>query len=426
MTDSIEEQIEPYVRDKYISKQNFIYRQKVATGALKLWEEISDRRKKESIQVNLKDQKGNKLWFVMTPELETLVEKIEYRISNDIQGIISRTTNWDEKVQELLIDEAFHSSVIEGAISTRKRTAEMLKKKQAPQDHSERMIYNNYEAMMFILDHIDEPLTEEVFVQLHKIITNGTLEEDDITDKYRDDDVQVKDMSIDRVIYQAPIATEVQWMMDDLFEFIHSDTPDIHPIIKASIIQFYIVYVHPFFDGNGRTARAFTVMYLLGKGFNFFKYLSISTAINKRKNQYYKAIEDCEKNPTDVTYFLINQLQLMHERSIELLQDLQVEVGRLLIDQWLDKKGIVFAKRQMKEIWFFSKKEKSLVTIEEYQKRHKVSYETARTDLMELDALGIFDKIKVSRKYVFKFNFREFCERIAKEFVEGSDQIKVL
>lgn len=419
--EDVETELEQYVKEKYIPKQNFIYRQKMPVGALKMWEEISRRRKKESILLDLKDQAGNQLWFVLIPHIEVLLDKIEYGVSNDIQDIIARTTNWDEKVQELLIDEAFNSSVIEGAVSTRKRTAEMLKKKQEPRDHSERMIYNNYEAMIFILDHLDDPLTEDVFVQLHKIITEGTLEEEDITVKYRDDDVEVKDMSINKVIYHAPKSTDVQWMIDDLFKFINSDTPNIHPIIKACIIHFYIVYIHPFFDGNGRTARAFTVMYLLSKNYNFFKYLSISTAINKKKSQYYKAIEDCEKNPTDVTYFLINQLLLMYERLTELLQDLQVEIGKVLIDGWLNEKGLILSKRQMKEIMSFSKKEKNLVTIEEYQKKHRVAYETARTDLSELDALGIFSKVKVSRKFVFKFNFQEFCKKIVKEHIKESD-----
>ena len=408
-------ELEQYVKDKYVSKQNFIYRQKVATGAMKLWEEISKRRKDISIQIDLLDQKGEKLWFVITPEIEFLLEKIQYGASNDIHDIISYVTNWDEKVKDLLIDEAFNSSVIEGAVSTRKRTAEMLKRKQEPKDHSERMIYNNYEAMMYILDHIDESLTEETFVKLHKIITEGTLEEEDITEKYRDDDVEVKDLSVNRVIYHAPPAKDVQWMMDDLFTFIESDTPAIHPIIKACIIHFYLVYIHPFFDGNGRTARAFTVMYLLKNGFNFFKYLSISTAINKKKSLYYKAIEECEKNPTDVTYFLFNQLFLMKERLDELLKDLQIEVGKVLITRWLEHKGIILSKRQIKEILSFSKKEKNLITIEEYKKKHKIAYETARTDLIELESLGIFEKIKVSRKYVFKFDFHSFCDRISQE-----------
>ncbi|MDT3428672.1 Fic family protein [Paenibacillus forsythiae] len=407
--------LDKYVLEKYLPKQAFIYRQKVGPGVMKLWEEIVSKRKERSIQLDLFDQHGEKIWFVTVPMINTYLDKIEYGATQDIQEIISHVTDWDEKVHELLIDEAYNSSVIEGAVSTRKRTSEMLKKKQEPKDHSERMIYNNYAAMMHILDNIGTPLDEDVFIQLHKIITEGTLEDDDITEKYRDDDVEVKDLSTNRVIYHAPKARDVQWMMDDLFKFIHSDTPEIHPIIKACIIHFYIVYVHPFFDGNGRTARAFTVMFLLKQGFQFFKYLSISTAINQKKGAYYKSIEDCEKNPTDITYFIINQLELLLARYVELLEQLQTEVGKLIFNDWLVENGLVLSKRQHKEITLLSKKQKNFVTIEEYKKRHKVAYETARSDLMELEALGIFERMKVSRKFVYKFEFHRFISKLIHE-----------
>jgi Fic family protein len=401
-----------YVLEKYVPKQAFIYRQKIAPGVMKQWEEIVAKRKELSIQVDLLDQTGEKIWFVPTPEINLLLNKIEYGTTKGIKEIISNVTDWNDKVHELLIDEAYNSSVIEGAVSTRKRTSEMLKKKQEPKDHSERMIFNNYSAMMHIVDNIDKPINEDIFIQLHKIITEDTLEKDDVSDKYRDDDVEVKDLSTNRVIYHAPPASNVQWMMTDLFKFVQLDTPDIHPIIKACIIHFYIVYIHPFFDGNGRTARAFTVMYLLKQGFQFFKYLSISTAISKKKESYYKAIEDCEKNPTDTTYFIINQLTLLFERYVELLEQLQTEVGKLIFTDWLDKNGLVLSKRQHKEITLLSKKDKNFVTIEEYKKRHKVAYETARSDLMELETLGIFEKIKVSRKYVYKFEFHKFISKL--------------
>ncbi|WP_127531110.1 Fic family protein [Paenibacillus kobensis] len=417
MSDETYDILDKFVNESYLTKQSFIYKQKVGSTVMRDWERIIRKRKDISIEINLLDQNKEKIWFVLTPQLMAQLHKLEEGASNDIQDIISYVTDWDNKVTELLIDEAYNSSVIEGAISTRKRTAEMLKKKEPPRDNSERMIYNNYAAMMYILDYINDQnnvINEDSFIALHKIITEGTLDEEDVTDKYRDDYVQVKDMSTNRVIYTAPRPEDVQWMMNDLFKFI-SDKSEFHPIIKALIVHFYIVYVHPFFDGNGRTARAFTVMYLLKEGYNFFKYLSISTAINKKKSKYYKAIEDCEQNPTDVTYFLMNQLELLLVRYFELITELKQEVGKRIINTWLDKHHYVLSKRQFKEVEYLSKKSNNLVTIAEYKKRHKVSYETARSDLLELEVIGMFDKSKVSRKYVYTFNFTQFVSKVLEE-----------
>lgn len=417
---SANDNLDKYISNTYIPKQAFIYRQKVAPGILNVWEEIVAKRKEISLKINLFDQKGENIWLVLTPSIHVYLEKIEYGVRKDIHEIITHVTNWDDQVHELLIDEAHNSSVIEGAVSTRKRTAEMLKKNQEPRNLSERMIFNSYSAMMHILENIEKPLNEDALIQLHKIITEDTLKQEDMTDRYRNDDVEVMDPSTNRVIYHAPDANNVQWMMNDLFAFVQAPTPEIHPIIKACIIHFYIVYVHPFFDGNGRTARAFTVMYLLKMGFQFFKYLSISTAISKKKDAYYKAIEDCEKNPTDVTYFIMNQLELMFARYTELLKQLQQEVGKVIFNEWLLENDLMLSKRQHKEIKLLSKKDKNIVTIEEYKDRHKVVYETARSDLMELESLGIFEKIKVSRKFVYKFDFHKFISKIVRQLDEKS------
>ncbi|NUU52697.1 Fic family protein [Paenibacillus taichungensis] len=420
---NLDENLKRYISDDYVTRLKFIYRQSDPVGALKRWDEIVKRRKDISTSVNLLDQNGDKLWFVNLPIFGTSLDNLEYAAQYDIPDVVKHITNWEDKSHEMIIDEAFNSSVIEGAVSTRKRTSEMLKKREKPKNHSELMIYNNYEAMIYILEKTDEPLSEETFVKLHKIITEQTLSEEDITEKYRDDDVEVKDMSNNRSIYHAPPAKDVQWMMDDLFKFINEDTPELHPIIKACIIHFYLVYIHPFFDGNGRTTRAFTVLYLLKHGFNFFKYLSISTAIRKEKSKYYKAIEDCEKHPTDLTYFIKNQIELMQNGIKDLLKDLRMEISKFIINKWFDRKGIVLSARQMKEIYSFAKKKNNYTSIEEYRKKYKVSYETARRDLASLNDLDLFKKVKISRKFVYKFDFNEFCEFVFKDMREENIEI---
>ncbi|WP_415640163.1 DeoR family transcriptional regulator, partial [Paenibacillus taichungensis] len=91
--------------------------------------------------------------------------------------------------------------------------------------------------------------------------------------------------------------------------------------------------------------------------------------------------------------------------------------------KWFDRKGIVLSARQMKEIYSFAKKKNNYTSIEEYRKKYKVSYETARRDLASLNDLDLFKKVKISRKFVYKFDFNEFCEFVFKDMREENIEI---
>lgn len=404
-----------YIVDRYVTKQKFRYimvdPHLVSSG----WDHILNERKKRAIKLNLVDEHKENWWYVQTPSIEQLLDMIEKAASKEIQNVVQHVTDWDEKVIELLIDEAYYSSVIEGAVSTRKRAGDMIKNHLKPRDYSEQMIMNNHNAMDYIINNLDKPISEEIFLKLHKIITDGTLEKENITEKYRDDWVGVQDLSTGETVYSAPKYTEVQWMMDNLFEFANSDTPEINPIIKASIIHFYIVYVHPFFDGNGRTSRAFMVFYLLKQKCYFFRYLSISKAIKDKKVQYYKSILDCEENATDVTYFIENQLYLMGHRATELLKDLVMEISVKTFNKWLEVNALYLSERQIRQLKSLWRSDKKIITIKDYIKKAKVSYETARSDLNELYVLDILERIKVKKQFVYRLNAEEITKRFAKE-----------
>ncbi len=64
---------------------------------------------------------------------------------------------------------------------------------------------------------------------------------------------------------------------------------------------------------------------------------------------------------------------------------------------------LILSKRQKKFLTFIKGKESNITTIQEYLKKMKVSYETARTDLSELTELGIFRRDKKGKKYIYKY-----------------------
>ncbi|GAA0717337.1 Fic family protein [Clostridium malenominatum] len=402
--------------EKYLTRKEIEYRIKSDVNLDILWGELLLNRKKTGVEVPLIDQSSNNFWFNLTNDIIKNIDSIDNSATEDLFKSVPIDLE-ASVIADALIDEAFNSSVIEGAFSTKRRTKEMIEKHLKPSNKSEIMILNNYQALLYIMEHLDEPISEDTILSIYKILTQDTLVEDDIVEKYRTDAVYVWDTKTSKITYTAPPHETVQELMNSLLKFINSNN-NYHPIIKACIVHFYFVYIHPFFDGNGRTARAISYMYLLQNGYKFFKFFSISSVINEEKNRYYDAIENTEIYDSDLTYF-IKYYSSMIVRSISKIKNnFKKEFGRRLIKDTLDKSGIILDKRQNKIINHFITIDKNFITIEDYKKKFKISYETARTDLLELETIGFFKKSKKGKKYIFIFNdLNEIISNIHENFI---------
>lgn len=388
--------------EKYLTKEELHYRVNNDTNLEKLWSKMVDIRKITGIEVPLKDQSSNKFWLNLTNDITENIKLIDNSAMEDLFKSVPLDLE-SSVIADALIDEAFNSSVIEGAFSTKRRTKEMIEKHLKPSNKSENMILNNYQALLFILKHLDEPLNEDSILSIYRILTKDTLDKDDIVEKYRTDSVYIWDTKDNKITYTAPPYYQVQDSMNSLLNFIYSNNK-FHPVIKACIIHFYFVYIHPFFDGNGRTARAISYMYLLQNGYKFFKLFSISSVINTEKIRYYDAIENTELYDSDLTYFIKYYTSMIVRSIIKIRNNFKKEFGRKLIKDTLEKSGIILSRRQSKIIKHFITIDKNFITIQEYQRRYKISYETARTDLLELETIGFFKKSKKGKKYIFIFN----------------------
>ena len=184
-----------------------------------------------------------------------------------------------------LMEEAIRSSQIEGAATTRRVAKEMLRKNITPRDRSQRMILNNYRTMALLQEQRNAEMTEELLLQIHRSMVRGTLEHSADEGRFRtaEDEVYVEHQLTHEVVHTPPPATELADFMQ-LFLSLCNDREQpmfIHPILRGIIIHFLIGYMHPFVDGNGRTARALFYWYMLRSGYSLLEYLSISQVIYK-------------------------------------------------------------------------------------------------------------------------------------------------
>jgi Fic family protein len=305
-----------------------------------------------------------------------------------------------------LTEEAITSSQLEGATTTRRDAKRLLATKRKPRDKSERMIVNNYNAMMRARELRGRPLQVDDVLDLHRILTEGTL--DDEADAGRlqrpeDDRIGVYSGLDGPQIHEPPPADELPQRMEDLVRFAAGDTGEgfLHPVVKAIVLHFMIGYDHPFSDGNGRTARALFYWSLLSDGYWLAEYISISNILKKAPAKYSRAYLCTETDGNDLTYFVIHQLEVLR-RSIDAL--VEYIRTRTIEIQSIDAmvRGRDLLNHRQRDVMSAALRDSSSpFTIAEHKGLHGVTYQTARTDLLGLVELGLLEKRMDDRKFVF-------------------------
>ena len=212
----MQEQLTAFTFSRYLNKEEIGYRLSNNIALNDFWEETIRLRKNKADFLPFKDQKGNDFWFFNLPSLQKIIHEIDSNGKDSLYKAVSKDIE-NELVKDSLFEEAFYSSVIEGAFSTIKRMRELVSGKDVPQDHSEQMILNNYKAMQFIFEQKHKDLSVELVLALHKIITDKTLEngQEEFAGKFRNDQVYIQDPS-GRIIYTPPPSDQVSKAMEQL------------------------------------------------------------------------------------------------------------------------------------------------------------------------------------------------------------------
>jgi len=318
-----------------------------------------------------------------------------------------------------LMEEAIASSQLEGAMTTRKVAKEMLRTKREPRSKNELMIYNNYQTIKYIKDLFetsnagDSKLTSSLILSLHKLITKGTLKNPRAEGKFRGtDDIIVRD-DANEVEYVPPPHNQVPTLVNDLCDFVNAPAlPFIHPLIKAIILHFLVGYIHPFEDGNGRAARALFYWFCLKSGYWPFEFMPISRIIKKAPAKYARAFLFTEYDDLDMNYFIEFNLDAIKQAIVELgayLKKKQKEKNEAL--QLMTKLAKDLNLRQSLILKDLVEEPEKALSIKETSAKYNVTYQTARTDLLELSKKGYLGLHKKRKQFVF-YKSDKFDEKI--------------
>ncbi len=317
----------------------------------------------------------------------------------------------DYLMDELTVAESIASSQLEGAVTTSRVALEMLKVGRKPRDEGEKMIMGNYRMMKYVSERGNDPFNIDELLKLHRVAIENINDEKYSPGQFRieTDDVVVADHE-GNIVYTPPSAGQLPDALEKLFEFINlphetaEDEKYLHPLVKACVIHFMIGYLHPFKDGNGRTARALFYWYMLKCGYTAFRYISISKLLKNAPAKYVRAYLYSETDDMDLTYFVNYQCEIVTRAVQDYIDYIKSIVQtRVELKQWLFDSGIFgrINARQRDLATIAINQPGVLFTASEVSSRMAVSENTAREDLKKLTALGLMKAMKEGKGNVY-------------------------
>lgn len=382
------------------------------------WYLVRQLRNISLVQLPIQDESGDFFKWLRLPSLEETLHNVDMFVGGGMYNLHKTASRVDKNkyIHRGIIEEAIASSQLEGAHTTRKAAKELLFNKREPKNESEQMIVNNYKTMSAISENFcKSALSKDLLFEMHTMLTESTLPKSSQNRLRKDTDEIVIQGQIGQEVYITHVPPSENFLknsIDDLISYANDDSKFVHPVVKAIFLHFWIGYLHPFTDGNGRLARGIFYWFLLRKGYESFMYVPISTIIKKAPIQYAMAYIQSEQDSLDVTYFLDFHLK----KIVQSIEDFRQYVEEKSfeqknIDSVIHKK-YTLNERQKQVIQYLVSDAGASTSAESHTLLHGISRQTATRDLRQLEKYS-FIKPKRNGKYVKYFATEKLINEIS-------------
>lgn len=251
-------------------------------------------------------------------------------------------------------------------------------------------------------DHIADPkaLGPDLLKQLHRL-TMQRLIDPEYIGEYRDKQVVVRSATDSSVVFRPPVFVEIPYLVDEFFAWLNSPaTQQLHPTFRAAITHYQVVYIHPFIEGNGRTARALATLVMYSSGYDFKRFFSLEKYFDDDVEQYYQALLSVQQQ-NDLTYWieyfcygLAIEIDKIKQQVLKLSKDSQLK-------QELGGQPVALSERQIVLLELFQQRGQ-ITSADAQEVLPNVSIDTILRDIKDLLAKGVIEKHGVTKGVTYR------------------------
>lgn len=311
---------------------------------------------------------------------------------------------WEIKLRrDALIRAAHASTAIEGNPLTLEEVSQLAQGRKVTATRKAQQEVINYLKVLENIDKYQEKgeITEKTVLKLQRDITTETLENPEYEGKYRELQVYVGSRITGEVIFMSPLPEEVPELMTEFIEWLNSSaSSQFSPVLVAGISHYEFVRIHPFIDGNGRTARALATLILYRRNFDIKKFFALDDYYDSERNAYYHALKSIDQKTLDLTDWLeyfTNGVLLSIAKVKEKALQLSLEKHKK------ESKGqIALTEKQMKIMENIISH--GQITSSEIQTMFKISRQAAHKEIIKLTEIDLIEQKGAGRAiyYVIK------------------------
>jgi len=339
--------------------------------------------------------------------------KFEYSITRELLQELVKAGTLEEKLRELGLSPSLRTTLfqdtkirtshfsnkIEGNRLTLEQSEEVWKGKMVDAPSRDiQEVKNLFSVFDFLLQEAkqEKPATPEMICTIHRYVEKNIVR-GKLLGHYRETQNAIFDSSTNKIVYMPPEAKDVPSLMAILIDIINNKEWE-HDLIKAAVAHYGLVTIHPFMDGNGRTARALSAFLLMQSRFQFVRYMAWDEYFYQHRSTYYQILHNTQGN----NFYDLKGVWNIQSWLEFFISGIVQTIQRFLDQVKTSSTEIFLNKRQEKALRFLKRRLK--ITNSDYCKLNKVSNFTARADLRELEKRGLVRQIGQGRSvhYILK------------------------
>jgi len=255
--------------------------------------------------------------FRLIPRIQRQIKAIE-STAGFLEAVRLRA-DWASEVRSLTqVRDALASVQIEGSSLTLEQAFALAQRLPTRELRSSEREFCNYLRAFDAIDGLrgerSAVVTRGDLLNLHRLLMDGVRGGERFAGQIRREDVKVGDRAEGETVihHHPPSWARVEREVEELLAWIEAvkergdgdGDPWVHPVIRAGIAQHRLVWIHPFVDGNGRTARMFTTLLLYQRRYDFKYLFDLSSYYNQDRDEYYRALRTADASG-DYTEWLV-------------------------------------------------------------------------------------------------------------------------